>query len=59
MPDGSGVNNGVGTLDEGLGALSGIIEYTMIRAKDAYQIKQIRRSFVDQRHRKRTDSPVS
>jgi X-X-X-Leu-X-X-Gly heptad repeat protein len=38
MPDGSGVNNGVGKLDDGLGTLSGIIEYTMIRAKDAYQI---------------------
>jgi hypothetical protein len=37
MPDGSGVKSGVGALDEGLGTLSDIIEYTMIRAKEAYQ----------------------
>ena len=38
IPDGSGVNIGVGASDEGLEGLSGIMEYTIIRAKDAYKI---------------------
>lgn len=36
IPEGKGVNVGVGAFDKGLGALSGNIEYIMIFAKEAY-----------------------
>ena len=35
VPEGTGVRNGVGALEAGLGIQSGAIEYTMRRANDA------------------------